>query len=339
MKKSTEMMLLLGSALFINHEYKDICKEADELALKEAELAVYTNQSGTDLRAAEKNLKAYQELEDRIRNDIRDRENEIIDWDEIKRLRNDAEEAYKNGVAEFKKSIDYEGKKNELGLQKVKNISEGLKNLDYADTLKRVEKDISDVNNQIDDLNDLIDNLDLDNSDSREVRRAGERSLKEKLNKLKREKENLISSKDRIVSCATKEYNAGLKELDDQVKLKKDELAEICRDQKKSIEEDISNLKKQANDFVMENLSEEDANLLDKGHDYRKAVEKYSGQQKNEAKDIYNKLSKTDKLATYAKRLGKSKSEVVMIAAIPAVPVGYVGWKYVKFIKDILAKM
>lgn len=345
MKKSTEMMLLVGSALFINHEWKDICKEADKSAWESCKNTVIDRIDDGDFAAASNKVNEYHDAKHAFKDLVKHNEELSIDWDRVKRLKDEADADYKNGLEEFKKTIGYSEKKNQFGLDKVNAINEGLNSIDYTKTTKTIENDISDLNEQLDGLDDIIDKFDTNCSDLLDdieiggIRRTAERSLKDKVRKLEKKKKDLVQQKDDIVAAANKEYNNKVKELDKQVDLKKAELAEICKDRKKSLDDDIAELKKNAREHAYEALSDESRDLIEHGSEYEADLKKLSKKRDESIKDIYNKLSKTDKLAAYAKAKGKSKSDVVMIAAIPAVPVGYVGWKYVKFIKDILAKM
>lgn len=339
MKKSTEMMLLVGSALFINHEWKDICKEADKSAWESCKNTVIDRIDDADFAAASNKVNEYHDAKRAFEDLVRHNEELSIDWNQVKRLKDEADADYKNGLEEFKKSLGYSDKLKEFDQERVDQCYEAMKEINYGEKFKSISDGIDDLNDKLDDLDDFIDNLDLEDYEARAVRRETERSLKDKLKKLEVGKKDLIKQRDDIVAKSVKEYNDKVKELDKQVDLKKAELAEICKDRKKSLDEDVAELKKTARENAYEALSDESRDLIEHGNEYEADLKKLSKKRDESIKDIYNKLSKTDKLAAYAKAKGKSKSDVLMIAAIPAVPVGYVGWKYVKFIKDILAKM
>lgn len=339
MKKSTEMALLLGSALFINHEWKDICKEADKNAWKSCKNTVINRIDDADFAMASDKVNEYHDAKNAFEDLVKHNEEVSIDWDRVKRLKDEADADYKNGLEEFKKSLGYSEKLNTFEQERVDQCYEAMKEIDYGEKFKSISDGIDDLNEKLDDLDDFIDNLDLEDYEARAIRRETERSLKDKLKKLETEKKDLVKQRDDIVAKSVKEYNNKVKELDKEVDLKKAELAEICKNRKKAVDNDIAELKKNAREHAYDSLSEESKDLIEHGNEYEANLKKLSKKRDESIKDIYNKLSKTDKLAAYAKAKGKSKSEVVMIAAIPAVPVGYVGWKYVKFIKDILDKM
>lgn len=339
MKKSTEMMLLVGSALFINHEWKDICKEADKSAWESCKNTVIDRIDDADFAAASNKVNEYHDTKHAFEDLVKHNEELSIDWDRVKRLKDEADADYKNGLEEFKKSLGYSDKLKEFDQERVNQCFEALKEIDYTEKFNGVSNSIDDLNEKLDYLDDFIDNLDLEDYEARSIRRETERSFKDKLKKLEAEKNDLVKQRNDIVAKSVKEYNNKVKELDKEVDLKKAELAEICKNRKKAVDNDIAELKKNAREHAYESLSEESKDLIEHGNEYEANLKKLSKKRDESIKDIYNKLSKTDKLAAYAKSKGKSKSDVVMIAAIPAVPVGYVGWKYVKFIKDILAKM
>lgn len=342
MTNSAKALALVAGCLFIKHEYNDICRGADKLAMDKAELLSKESVDTAKLEAATERVVFCEDAE-KTANELIDEDfAERINMTEINHLRDIADEAYHDGIVQFKKSIDYDGQLAKFGAEKVKAINDGLNDLDYTVELRDIEDNIGELKDQLDNFDDVLENMDdiLDSSDTSMIQRTYERTIKEKMKKLEREKADLVKQKDDIVKAAGKEYDAKVKALNDQINDQKKALQETLKDTRSDLDKKVSDARKAAHDHVYNDiLTEEHKEALKNKEKYKNELAELKKANKAKAKDIYDQMSKSEKLAEYAKSKGKTKTDVVMIAAVPAIPVGYVGYKYVQFIKDILGKM
>lgn len=242
-------------------------------------------------------------------------------------------------TAAAKHDISYDERMKVIDSDAEKEFHEALKEMGYYQSLKEANRKIDKANKDF-------------NTQKRAIELAGgdEETMKALKKTAKKSRDAIIEEQKDVIADLKNEYETHrqdiLKDKRAKAKAVKDELNGIVNEAKVQYERDSHDLLERHNKNVDEayeyafSLKGEELNETKEATDAAKEnLEKFKIREKNAIADALKELTDDDMIAAYIKDKGYSKTEVIVVAALPFVPVVHVGYLYFKRVRNILGKM
>ena len=295
----------------LEHAKKTI-EQADQVAARERKeilegVRAWKRQSGYDEKIREAHLKTTDSLLEF---------KESISYDTRKQ---EIEDTYENDLDIFKESIDYD---YEMALAEGK--IEDAKNL-YKRRCKKL---------------DIASGGDSDISDAlSDVKKAE----KEKMDEAIKEAKSSIASLKNKVSTEdnklTRKKQAALRELDAEILPTRNRLQKEEQEACKLLENEKTKVETELRATVSARRSAADQTALDLAEDSHMIIDRQIQKDAELAKKLYENAAESEKWGRYFKAHGVPKVFVGTAGVLPLVPVGYLVWKYTKFVAGVIRAM
>ena len=326
--------------------YGLISAEADRHLKANAEDVVAFDrdeETRSDLRWAEENLKKAAKINERERKEVCDgmkKWKQANDYDS--RLRT-LHASTTDGIREFKESINYEARKQDIDDVYEDSLESFKESIDYDYELSLANAEILDAEAAYKKRCKRIEIAGSGDEDISDALKDVKKAEKEKMNETVKEAKEKITALKNKVSAEEGRLNrkrqAAIRELDQEVqpvklRLQKEEQAacKLLEDEKAKVEAELRTA-------VLGRRTEEEKQTLDWVEESNTILEAQTRKEYEAARKLCEEATESEKWARYFRDNGVSKGVVGFVGALPLIPVGYLTLRYVKFVMSIIKAM
>lgn len=296
-----------------------------------------------DIRWAENNLKEADKITARERKEICDG---IRKWKQSSDYESRIRDLHNNtvdGIREFKESINYDARRQDIDDEYEDSLDSFKDSIDYDYEIDLANAEIQDAESVYKKHSRRIELAGGGDDDISDALKDVKKAEKEKMNEAIKEAKGKISALKNKVSAEEtrlgRKKQAAIRELDLEIqptklRLQKEEQAacKLLEDEKAKVEAEIRS-------EVVGRRTEEEQKVLDWVDESKTIMETQTKKEHELAQKLYSDASESEKWAGYFKDNGISKFAVGAVGVMPLVPVGYLVWKYVRFVTDVIRAM
>lgn len=326
--------------------YGLISSAADKhLADNVDDMAVEMRDEGTreDLKWAEDNLKKADEINTRERKEICDgirKWKQSTDYDS--RMR-EVHATATDGIREFKESINYEARRQDIDDEYEDSLNNFKDSIDYEYEIDLCNAEIQDAESTYKKHCRRLELAGGGDDDISDALKDVKKAEKDKMNETIKEAKGKISALKNKVSVEEqrlgRKKQAAIRELDQEVqptklRLQKEEQA-AC----KLLEDEKAKAEFELRGEVIKKRTEEEQKVLDWVDESKTIMEAQTKKEYELAQKIYSEATESQKWAGYFKDKGVSKFTVGAVGVLPLIPAGYLVWKYIRFVTDVIRAM
>lgn len=317
---------------------KHLEESVDDMAVE-----MRDDETREDIRWAENNLKEADAITARERKEICDG---IRKWKQSSDYESRIRDLHSNtvdGIREFKESINYDARRQDIDDEYEDSLDSFKDSIDYDYEIELANAEIQDAENVYKKHSRRIDLAGGGDDDISDALKDVKKAEKDKMNEAIKEAKGKISALKNKVSAEEtrlgRKKQAAIRELDLEVqptklRLQKEEQAacKLLEDEKAKVEAEIRA-------EVIGRRTEEEQKILDWVDESKTIMEAQTRKEHELARKLYEDASESQKWAGYFKDNGVSRFTVGAVGALPLIPVGYLVWKYVKFVSDVIRAM
>lgn len=296
-----------------------------------------------DLKWAENNLKEADKITARERKEICDgirKWKQSTDYDS--RMR-EVHATATDGIREFKESINYEARRQDIDDEYEDSLDNFKDSIDYDYEIDLCNAEIQDAESTYKKHCRRLELAGSGDDDISDALKDVKKNEKDKMNEVIKEAKGKISALKNKVSVEEqrlgRKKQAAIRELDLEVqptklRLQKEEQA-AC----KLLEDEKAKAEFELRGEVIKKRTEEEQKVLDWVDESKTIMEAQTKKEYELAQKIYSEATESQKWAGYFKDKGVTKFTVGAVGVLPLVPVGYLVWKYVRFVTDVIRAM
>lgn len=338
-------LISLGSigifALIVNM----ISEAADrQLSVDAGEKAVKLHSAETEQQITEANDKIalVDALNKREQKEIRDETNSWMKLNNYESRKREVHRACENEMVEFRESVNYYNRKQSILDEADDKLTAVKESMDYDYEIKKHEGTIDDAKSLYKKkckLYDIAGNDDAVSEDAAAMKAKAKAAMDETVKEAKDSIKELKSKLDVEANKINREKQAELRDLEYELQSEKTRLAKVENEQLDAIEKELSIAKDDIRAKVIAKRTDEEVAALS---DYEQCKDKLSDQKiadADKAMDIYNSTPSYERMGAYLRKIKCPKWFAGLVAVLPLIPAGYLGFVYGNFVVKTLKAM
>ena len=318
-------------------------RAANRHARKLAEAEAIKNrgeEANAVLDAVKKRCEVYDDLIKREKAEFKQNRADWLEANEFNAKKKDILDGVSNGLNEFKKQIGYSDVLQRLtdeynaGVEAVKN------SIDYDVNKKKFEKAIADAKSHYDSQKALYDLAGTDVSeDAMKLRHAAEEAMNAKIKEAKANLDILEGKLNAEVEKLTQVKQKGIRELEEKVSKEKIRLDHKADQELEALNTKLSEAEQDINNAILNKRTGADAEAEINHADDIRIIREQKEVDAKAAEDIFNEKPETVKIAEFLKGHKVPKVVVPMFGVVSMAPVGYLSYRWLKFLGQIMRAM
>lgn len=318
-------------------------RAANRHARKLAEAEAIKNrgkEANAVLDAVKKRCDAYDDLIKREKAEFKQNRADWLEANEFNAKKKDILDGVPNGLNEFKKQIGYSDVIQRLtdeynaGVEAVKN------SIDYDVNKKKFEKAIADAKSHYDSQKALYDRAGYDISDdAMKLRHAAEEAMNAKIKEAKANLDILECKLNAEVEKLTQVKQNGIRELEEKIAKEKIRLDHKADQELEALNAKLAEAECDINDAILNKRTGADADAEINHADDIRIIREQKEVDAKAAEDIFNAKPETVKIAEFLKGHKVPKVVVPMFGVVSMAPVGYLSYRWLKFLGQIMRAM
>lgn len=318
-------------------------RAANRHAKKLAEAEAIKNrgeEANAVLDAVKKRCEAYDDLIKREKAEFKQKRADWLEANEFNAKKKDILDGVPNGLNEFKKQIGYSDVLQRLtdeynaGVEAVKN------SIDYDVNKKKFEKAIADAKSHYDSQKALYDLAGTDVSeDAMKLRHAAEEAMNAKIKEAKANLDILEGKLNTEVEKLTQVKQKDIRELEEKVSKEKIRLDHKADQELEALNNKLSEAEQDINNAILNKRTGADADAEINHTDDIRVLREQKDVDAKAAEDIFNAKPETIKIAEFLNDHKVPKAIVPVFGAVSMVPVGYLSYRWLKFLGQIMRAM
>lgn len=292
------------------------------------------------LDAVKKRCDVYDDLIKREKAEFKQNRADWLEANEFNAKKKDILDGVSNGLNEFKKQIGYSDVLQRLtdeynaGVEAVKN------SIDYDVNKKKFEKAIADAKSHYDSQKALYDLAGTDVSeDAMKLRHAAEEAMNAKIKEAKANLDILEGKLNAEVEKLTQVKQKGIRELEEKVSKEKIRMDHKADQELEALNAKLSEAEQDINNAILNKRTGADADAEINHADDIRIIREQKEVDAKAAEDIFNAKPETVKIAEFLKSHKVPKVVVPMFGIISMAPVGYLSYRWLKFLGQIMRAM
>lgn len=292
------------------------------------------------LDAVKKRCEVYDDLIKREKAEFKQKRADWLEANEFNAKKKDILDGVPNGLNEFKKQIGYSDVLQRLtdeynaGVEAVKN------SIDYDVNKKKFEKAIADAKSHYDSQKALYDLAGTDVSeDAMKLRHAAEEAMNAKIKEAKANLDILEGKLNAEVEKLTQVKQKGIRELEEKVSKEKIRLDHKADQELEALNTKLSEAEQDINNAILNKRTGADAEAEINHADDIRIIRQQKEVDAKAAEDIFNAKPETVKIAEFLKGHKVPKVVVPMFGVVSMAPVGYLSYRWLKFLGQIMRAM
>lgn len=318
-------------------------RAANRHARKLAEAEAIKNrgeEANAVLDAVKKRCEVYDDLIKREKAEFKQNRADWLEANEFNAKKKDILDGVSNGLDEFKKQIGYSDVLQRLtdeynaGVEAVKN------SIDYDVNKKKFEKAIADAKSHYDSQKALYDLAGTDVSeDAMKLRHAAEEAMNAKIKEAKANLDILEGKLNTEVEKLTQVKQKGIRELEEKISKEKIRLDHKADQELEALNTKLSEAEQDINNAILNKRTGADADAEINHADDIRILREQKEVDAKAAEDIFNAKPETVKIAEFLKGHKVPKAVVPMFGMVSMAPVGYLSYRWLRFLMQIMRAM
>ena len=336
-------LIAAGSMVVINAGFGLLELAADrhlKRVAKERATNIRPEDEMNAFKEANDKLSAYRKLQEREKGAI----NRQVETAK-REMRYDArkKDIYDNinaGVEQFKNSIGYDMNKNRFMDDYDNGLSAFKESIDYDDKISDLEKAIKDAKDIYEEKKRVLDlagdNVSDATSTARmEIEKAKGKAVSEAETKIKALKDQVEAESKRLNKIKQEE----IQKLEKQVLNEKTRLQNSAQKDLDILEDELRQAKMDIAKNVEAARSAEDIEAIESYDANKETISQQKIMDEQRATDIYESTPHHERLAEWLKKHQVPKWCVAVVGMLPLIPLGYLTFKYVGLVVDVIGAM
>lgn len=290
--------------------------------------------------AVKKRCEVYDDLIKREKAEFKQNRADWLEANAFNAKKKDILDGVPNGLNEFKKQIGYSDVIQRLtdeynaGVEAVKN------SIDYDVNKAKFEKAIADAKSHYDSQKALYDCAGSDISDdAMKLRHAAEEAMNAKIKEAKANLDILEGKLTTEVEKLTQVKQNGIRELEEKIAKEKIRLDHKADQELEALNAKLAEAECDINDAILNKRTGADAEAEINHADDIRVLREQKEVDAKAAEDIFNAKPQTIKIAEFLKDHKVPKAVVPMFGVVSMAPVGYLSYRWLKFLGQIMRAM
>ena len=318
-------------------------RAANRHAKKLAEAEAIKNrgeEANAVIDAVKKRCEVYDDLIKREKAEFKQKRADWLEANEFSAKKKDILDGVPNGLNEFKKQIGYSDLMQKItdeynaGVEAVKNA------IEYDSNKAKFEKAIADAKSHYDNQKALYDRAGTDISeDAMKLRHAAEEAMNAKIKEAKAQLDILEGKLNAEVEKLTQTKQTAIRELEEKISKEKIRLNHKADQELEALNGKLAEAECDINDTILNKRTGADAEAELKHTDDIRILREQKEVDAKAADDIFNAKSKTVKIAEFMKDKKVPKAVVGVCGYGCLAPVGYLSYRWCKFVTQIMRAM
>lgn len=273
----------------------------------------------------------------------------------------------KEKVDEYKKSINFDARKEEANSLASKKVADFKESIAYDESKSQLKKEYDDILTGWKEDNNFQGRIDAEKAKIEEVEKVSQNqkfmtkfvndgsdfskeSSEKLMETIKENKDKAIKSAKESIKdiekeyeefkkSAKKDYELKVKDIETKVNEVRDEAIKESSATIKEMQVDVNKKAKEIQDEIISKRTDEQKSLETDAAYYSELVKSVELKEEALLQGEIANATATDITAAYFKEAGWSKPSVVTLLALPFVPIIFVGYAYSKFLFKVVNKL